>query len=58
MFLRECDNCGGAEERLFVDSWTGLELCLSCLHPIVGQITMAPYTESDNLPALLKDADE
>lgn len=55
MFLRDCDNCGASEERVFVDSWTGMELCLSCLFPIVGQITMGPHTEGDNLTQLLQD---
>ena len=57
IFLHECDNCGGTEERLFRDSWTGKELCLPCLYPIAGHITMSPASEGDNLIKLLKEQD-
>lgn len=53
LFVKTCDNCEGVEERLFVDSWTGKELCLTCLAPIVNQITMSPASDGDNLPELL-----
>lgn len=53
---RDCDACGRIEERVFTDSWTGKDLCLTCLHDIgVGQIAMTP-SEGDNLPELLGDA--
>jgi len=54
--MHNCDQCEGLEERVFTDSWTGKELCLSCLHPIVGQIAMSPQTEKDNLESLLENA--
>lgn len=51
---RDCDWCQSTEERLFTDSWTGLELCLSCLS-IVDYITNSPASEGDNLEALLNE---
>jgi hypothetical protein len=53
ILLRECDNCGAAEERVFTDNWTGKELCLQCLSPIVRAITNSPASEGDNLARLL-----
>lgn len=54
--LRTCDNCGGAEERTFTDSWTGKELCLMCLAPIAGQIKLSPQSDGfDNLAELLEE---
>lgn len=55
LLMNNCTHCDGLEERLFTDSWTGMELCLSCIYPIVGKITMSPQTEGDNLPTLLKE---
>lgn len=55
MFLRECDNCGQVEERVFTDNWTGKELCIECLAPIINQVTMSPHTEGDNLKRLLRE---
>ncbi|AIS73748.1 hypothetical protein SEA_PANAMAXUS_73 [Mycobacterium phage Panamaxus] len=54
MFLKECDNCDNAEERVFVDSWTGLELCNTCLAVVINDVTFSPYTEGDNLKKLLE----
>jgi len=51
--LKACSNCGGVEERLFTDSWTGLELCAMCLSPIIDNVTMSPASEGDNLKELL-----
>lgn len=36
-----------------MDSWTGMELCLMCLAPIIEQLTLSPATEGDNLRHLL-----
>jgi len=58
LFLRECDNCAMREERVFRDSWTGKELCLSCLGPIVDRITSSPASEGDNLLGLLDPEDD
>lgn len=55
LFLKECNQCGGIEERVFTDSWTGKELCLSCLIPIGDRITMSPASEGDNLIELLDE---
>lgn len=55
LLMNNCDHCDSLEERLFTDSWTGKELCLSCLYPIVGKIAMSPQTEGDNLAQLLED---
>lgn len=54
ILFEECSNCEALEERVFVDSWTGLELCLACLGPIVNQITNSPGSEPDNLKKLLE----
>lgn len=51
--FKNCNVCDGLEERLFTDSWTGLEICLSCLYPVVGEIAMSPASEGDNLRDLL-----
>ena len=56
-FLRDCDNCGYSEERVFTDSLTGLELCLPCLTQIAGQIHLTPSESGDNLEKLLEDVD-
>lgn len=56
--LKECDVCSRIEERLFTDSWTGLEICLSCLYPVAGNITMSPASEGDNLKSLLELPDD
>lgn len=55
--LHECDGCGAPEERVFTDTWTGKELCPSCLHKIIGRVQMSPATDpaGDNLPELLKE---
>lgn len=54
LFLDECQNCGALEERVFTDSWTGLELCVGCLSPIVGELTSSPCSEGDNMMILLE----
>ena len=56
--FKNCDVCDGLEERLFTDSWTGLEICLSCLYPVCGQIACSPASEGDNLRGLLELDDE
>lgn len=53
--MHRCNQCGNLEERTFTDSWTGKELCLTCLYPIIGKVSQAPQTESDNLEDLLND---
>jgi hypothetical protein len=55
MFNRVCDNCDGLEERVFTDSWTGQELCIECLAPVINQITMSPQSDKDNLKRLLRE---
>lgn len=57
LFLEECDACGAYEERTFTDSWTGMELCNSCLYTIIGDVTNSPCSEKDNLEQLLRDHD-
>lgn len=58
VFLRECENCGASEERTFTDSWTGLELCLQCLAPVIGYVTNSPASEGrDNLKKLIDYAE-
>lgn len=52
--MNECDNCKCPDERVFRDSFTGLSLCLMCLHPIIGKVTTCPGTEGDNLRELLE----
>ena len=52
-FSRDCDYCGSAEERTFRDSWTGTNLCLPCLAPVIGRIHLSPSEDGDNLRDLL-----
>jgi hypothetical protein len=53
--MRECSNCGCPEERLFRDSYTGVELCIPCLAEVINKINLSPGTEGDNLKQLLDD---
>ena len=55
LFYEECDHCSGIEERVFVDSWTGRNLCCACLWPIIGDVTFSPCSEGDNLDKLLAE---
>jgi hypothetical protein len=55
LFMDECQVCGALEERVFEDSWTGLELCNMCLSEVINDVTMSPASEGDNLIPLLKD---
>ena len=57
LLSHECDNCGSLEERVFTDSWTGVELCLPCLVEVAGQVTISPGTGKDNLQKLLDETD-
>ena len=50
VFLHECSWCKNDEERLFNDSWTGMELCLNCLGRVADYVTNSPASEGDNLP--------
>lgn len=50
VFIHECNWCKADEERLFEDSWTGMELCLECLGRVVNYLTNSPASEGDNLP--------
>ena len=49
LFYKDCDHCGSSEERIFTDSWTGKELCLSCLDVVARYVTNSPGSEGDNL---------
>ena len=51
---RTCEHCYGTEERTFRDSYTGKELCLQCLSPIIDNLTNSPASEGDNLDELLE----
>lgn len=53
----ECSNCKGYEERTFRDSWTGMDLCIPCLAPVIERLSMSPGMNGDNLKKLLKEAD-
>ena len=53
----ECSNCEGHAERTFRDSWTGMDLCIECLAPIIERLSMSPSMDGDNLKKLLKEAD-
>src|ERR1044072_5500553 len=55
IFYRDCDNCGASEERVFVDSWTGKELCIMCLAPVINGITMSPSSDRGKLVAQLQE---
>ena len=54
-FIYTCDACGFSEERVFSDSYTGKRLCATCLHTIIGRLTMSPATEGDNLGELWEE---
>lgn len=56
--MKRCESCDSREERVFTDSWMGLDLCPTCLAGVINQVTMSPATEGDNLKALLDAADE
>lgn len=53
VFLHECDWCKTDEERLFNDSWSGMELCLRCLGTVADYVTNSPASEGDNLAEML-----
>lgn len=53
VLLHDCDACESSVERTFTDNWTGKELCLDCLSEVVGEITMSPGYDGDNLLRLL-----
>lgn len=55
LFMNECDACLAYEERTFRDTWTGIELCLSCLGEVVNDTTNSPCSEKDNLVKLLNE---
>lgn len=50
----DCDGCETSEERVFVDTWTGKSLCLSCLDIVAKHVTNSPASEGDNLIEELK----
>lgn len=54
LFLKECNHCGGLETRLFIDSWTGTEVCIDCLSQVIDNVTMSPEDEEDG-PAGLRN---
>ena len=51
----QCDHCDGLEERVFIDSWTGMELCLMCLSEVAMVTTMGPSEDGDNLKQMLNE---
>ncbi len=53
IFLHECNWCKNDEERLFNDSWSGMELCLACLGRVADYVTNSPASEGDNLAEVL-----
>lgn len=44
-----CDACDMIEGRVFTDTWTGMDLCLSCLNDVAYTTTNSPEDEGDNL---------
>lgn len=54
LFIKTCDHCDASEERIFTDSWTGTDLCLSCLDVVARYVTNSPCSEGDNLQDELK----
>lgn len=58
LLSHRCGGCGGLEERIFTDSWTGRDLCCMCLYRIVGDLTMSPLDEGDNLDELLESEED
>lgn len=49
LFYKTCAHCDNDEERVFTDSWTGMDLCLSCLDTVARYVTNSPASEGDNL---------
>lgn len=58
VFLKTCEACGMSCERIFTDSWTGLEVCPECLAQVINDVNLDCQTgeRSDDLRALLKTA--
>lgn len=52
---RQCDWCHAYEERTFIDSWTGMNLCVACLHRVAYRLTNSPHSEGDNLTEMLRE---
>ena len=53
--MHKCDLCGGEEERMLQDTWTGKNICLDCVGQIWDKLTNSPASERDNLQRLAKD---
>jgi hypothetical protein len=54
--MKDCNGCGSvSEERVFTDSWTGLQLCMECVSAVAPHVTMSPATDGDNLRHELKE---
>lgn len=59
MFIltEHCDVCDDNYcERVYRDSWTGLDMCLECLYnnpDLIGSVTCSPQDEGDNLEKLV-----
>ena len=53
--MDECSNCNNYEERTFRDSWTGMDLCIGCLAPVIERLSLSPGMSGDNLKKLLKE---
>ena len=49
IFFEKCNHCEAIEERVFVDSWTGTQLCLYCVGKVCDYVTNSPASEGDNL---------
>jgi hypothetical protein len=58
LFTENCDICGGGHERVFRDTWTGIELCLMCLTQdnLLMRVTMSPASEGDNFVEQLRES--
>jgi hypothetical protein len=52
-FASRCDSCGSLEDRVFRDSWSGMEVCGTCLSRVLPEVTLDPAGEGDNLRELL-----
>jgi hypothetical protein len=58
VLLKTCYACGLSCERVFTDSWTGLEVCPECLAQVINDVNLDCQTgaRKDDFQDLLRAA--